>query len=158
MSQPKGGIKETEASVLQETIAKLTKQMDHLKVSGGTSNPQSNSNNNGHQNGQPNSRNRKCFHCNSKEHVQFDCPTMPSWRKDGKPTDNGPKDRTVESTLYKWCEKCNAGKSFWMTGRISHTTVEHRSRWKKPQTTTTTTTAPEPEAGLMGIILSLIHI
>ena len=111
----KGGIKETEASVLQGMIAKLTKQMDHLQVSAGTPTTQGNSNNNGQQNGQQTPRTRKCGHCSGTGHGQFDCPTMPSWRKEDKPASNGPKEKTVENTLYKWCEKCNLGKGFWTT-------------------------------------------
>ena len=91
-------------------IAKLTKQMDHLQVSAGTPTTQDNPNNNRQQNGQHNPRTRKCSHCNGTDHGQFDCPTMPSWRKEDKPAKNGPKEKTVENTLYKWCDKCNLGK------------------------------------------------
>ena len=96
----KGGIKETEASVLQGMIVKLTGQMDHLKVSAGTSTPPSNNT------GGNNNRNqRKCYHCNSKDHIQFDCPTIAAWRKEEKPTDSGPKEKTVGNVIYKYGSK-----------------------------------------------------
>ena len=99
----KGGIKETEASVLQGMIAKLTRQMDHLKVSAETSRPPRNNN------GGDNNRNqRKCYHCNITDHVQFDCPTIAAWRKEEKPTDNEPKEKTVVNVLYEYYSKCHS--------------------------------------------------
>ena len=115
----KGGIKETEASVLQGMIAKLASQMDHLKVSTGTST--SRSNNTG---GNNNRNQRKCYHCNSKYHVQFDFPTIAAWHKEEKPTDNEPKEKTVDSVLYKYCSKCHSGKGFWTTGKPMHANLE----------------------------------
>jgi len=143
----KGGIKESEASVLQGMIAKLTKQMDHLQVSSSTSTPQSNNSEGS------NNRTKKCYLCNGTGHSPFKCPNIPAWRTDEKPKDSDPKEKKVDNVTYKYCAKCRRGDGFWTSGNPMHTTAEHKGRgWNsKPQATTTTST-PEPEAGLMGII------
>ena len=95
----KGGIKETEASVIQGMIAKLSSQMDKLKVSAG-SNTSTSSTNKSNVNG------RKCFICGSTDHYQTNCPKIPAWRKE-KPTEGEPQEKTVEGALYKYCSKCH---------------------------------------------------
>jgi hypothetical protein len=121
--------------------------MDHLKVLSGTTTSQSNNN------GGNSTRTRKCYHCNGTDHAPFNCPNIAAWRKEEKPKDNEPQEKTVESVLYKYCGKCRQGKGFWTAGKPIHTTAEHKGKnWNKSTTPAATPTAPEPEAGLMGVI------
>ena len=69
----KGGLKESEASVLQGTIAKLNSDMDQLKVSEKTNNNNTN-NDHGGSNGGRSHNQRKCCTFGSTDHVKPDCP------------------------------------------------------------------------------------
>jgi len=139
----KGGIKETEASVLQGMVAKLSKQMDELKVSSGTSTPSTTSTTTTNK---TNNNSRKCFQCGSTEHYLPSCPQLPAWRKE-KPAEGEPQEKTVEGTIYKYCGKCQRGNGFWTEGKSLHSTEEHKSPRNR---TASAATATVPAAGLMG--------
>ena len=68
----KAGSKETDSSILQGMIAKLTSDMDKLKVSqknGGSNSGNSNNGNSGN-------NDRVCFQCGSKDHMRNNCPCL----------------------------------------------------------------------------------
>ena len=101
------GLKETESSIFQGMIAKLSSDMDQLKVSQQNNN-ESRGSNSGSNNGNTGNNGRICFICGSKDYIKPQCPqnknrrdNTPAWRLE-KPKQGEPEEKKVENITYKF--------------------------------------------------------
>lgn len=79
---------------------------------------------------------RKCFICDSTDHLKKDCPQKksgggggnnqsPSTGKWAKPKDGEPHEKTVDGVKKFWCSKCGDGKGRWNN---THKTDAHKTK------------------------------
>ena len=148
--EPGNAGKEDSDSKIHALLMAMTAKVNRLESA--QSQPASNS-------GGTVDRVRKCFRCQSTEHLIRDCPQpdtaagnaggsnqpkkpMAEWRM-LDPGPNGPFEKMHDGILCKWCGKCRCGKGLWMMGVRAHLTAEHcslKDQVTTPQTTPTTQT------------------
>jgi hypothetical protein len=127
----KAGLKETDSSILQGMIAKLSSDLNQLKVTQnsnnhGGSNSGNSTNDDSRNNGNSGNGGRGCYQCGSKDHMKNDCPEIPAWRRE-TPKQGEPEEKKVNNIDYQFCNRCNQGKGFWNSGKAMHKSSDHKT-------------------------------
>eukprot|EP00980_Cylindrotheca_fusiformis_P022352 scaffold9224_cov170-Cylindrotheca_fusiformis.AAC.2 len=132
----KGANKEDTDSQIQGLVAKMDEVSK--KVDANLSRINSNQGSSGNGDGGGRGK-RKCFRCQSEDHVIRDCPLVESnngdaWKRVPPNTaNNEPKEKTVDGIVFKWCGKCRGNRGHWNGGDKAHFTEEHRSGGRAAQ-------------------------
>ncbi len=138
-STGKASPEQTLLSSVKTLNAKVAQLDQQLKAKGGNGN-NGNGTNNGNGNG--NGNKRRCYNCNSEEHLANACPKKNKDRKDessgsppaagsGKwsaPKEGEPHQKMINGTLHYWCSKCRRGKGRWTK---DHLTSQHQDGFIK---------------------------
>ena len=133
-----GGKQDSDTTTLHGMIAKLTEQVNQLRV-----NP---SNNNSAGSGGSRFK-RKCWTCGSEDHLNRDCPKKTSgtsngsnnthpgieeWRKKA-PGAGEAEEKVVDGVKHKWCSKCMKGTGVWTMGGTAHVTSDHKTQKERTE-------------------------